>query len=42
MTQVNNTSAPNLTTSARVAAAKANQTRTAFWNGDRTWRLRIP
>jgi ABC-type glycerol-3-phosphate transport system permease component len=39
MTQVNNTSAPNLTTSARVAAAKANQTRTAFWNGDRTWRL---
>jgi ABC-type glycerol-3-phosphate transport system permease component len=41
MTQVNNTSAPNLTTSARVAAAKANQTRTAFWNGDRTWRLFI-
>lgn len=39
MTQVNNTSAPNLTTSARVSAARASAPRAAFWNGDRVWRL---
>lgn len=41
MTQVNNTSAPNLTTSSRVAAAQANRTRTAFWKGESAWRLFI-
>jgi multiple sugar transport system permease protein len=41
MTQVNNTSAPSLTTSARVAAAQANRTRTAFWQGESAWRLFI-
>ena len=41
MTQIENTSAPNLTTSARVAAAKANETRTSFWRSDGAWRLLI-
>ncbi len=41
MTQVNKASAPNLTTSARVAAAQANQTRTGFWKGESAWRLFI-
>jgi multiple sugar transport system permease protein len=41
MTQIENTSAPQLTTSARVATARANQTRTAFWKGESAWRLFI-
>jgi ABC-type glycerol-3-phosphate transport system permease component len=41
MTQVNNTSAQNLSPSARVQAAQAAQPRKAVWSGDRTWRLFI-
>jgi ABC-type glycerol-3-phosphate transport system permease component len=41
MTQANNTSAQNLTTSARVQAARDAHPRKAFWDGDRAWRLMI-
>jgi ABC-type glycerol-3-phosphate transport system permease component len=41
MTQANNTSAANLTTSARVAAAAASQPRTAFWKSEGAWRVLI-
>jgi ABC-type glycerol-3-phosphate transport system permease component len=41
MTQANTPSAPNISTSTRAVPTTARSSRTAFWNGDRAWRLFI-